>query len=168
MQGVSARLLARLPACLPTWMTRYPREQGGGGERRKREGRARVRYVVGLYRKDTIRGDLILAPVYEYTRRGCESCARSEAERVRYKKDLQLIIISRRDAGADISRGNHCGIRSNERALNLASNITYALLRYFVYCVYLHYARDARAVIPRRRSRRSQTERTCDRRLRSR
>lgn len=52
-------------------MTRYLRK----GREREREnaGLRRIVWcgpdVVGLYRKDTIRGDLILAPVYEYERR---------------------------------------------------------------------------------------------------
>lgn len=100
VQGVSARLSAYLDDSISS----YEEGTGRGIEKRQQCGPN----VVGLYRKDTIRGDLILAPVYEYERMDTRSGGKS-------KKDLRLIIISRRDAGADISRGNHCGIRSNER-----------------------------------------------------
>lgn len=100
VQGVSARL----PAYLDDSISSYEEGTGRGIEERWWCGPS----VVGLYRKDTIPGDLILTPVYEYERMDTRSRGKS-------KKDLRLIIISRRDAGADISRGNHCGIRSNER-----------------------------------------------------
>lgn len=102
MQGVSARLLAYLDDSISS----YEVETGRGIEKRRYSVGPNV---VGLYRKDTIRGDLILAPVYEYEKMN------ARRSRGKSKKDLRLIIISRRDAGADISRGNHCGIRSNER-----------------------------------------------------
>lgn len=94
-----------LPACLPTWMTRYLCTRKGT---RRGVEKSCGPNVVGLYRKDTIRGDLILAPVYEYERMDIRRSGGKS------KKNLRLIIISRRDAGADINRGNHCGIRSNE------------------------------------------------------
>lgn len=65
VQGVS------LPACLPTWMTRYLRkEEGGRGSQGDSKGETAGPMWSGLYRKDAIRGDLILVPVYMNTRRG--------------------------------------------------------------------------------------------------
>jgi len=99
VQGVSARL--------PVYLDDSISLRKGRGEGSKRDGSMGPMWSVYTVRIP-IRGYLILAPVYEYERIDTRSGGKS-------KKDLRLIIISRRDAGADISRGNHCGIRSNER-----------------------------------------------------
>jgi len=90
--------------CPPVYLDDSISLRKGRGERDGRVGPMWSVYTVRI----PIRGYLILAPVYEYERIDTRSGGKS-------KKDLRLIIISRRDAGADISRGNHCGIRSNER-----------------------------------------------------